>query len=189
VLLGSSTHSASEGYVARLRAVSAAGTRELEPPRDVDESGRIEVLGMALLSETEGWAFGRRGALWRLSAGRWERQPAVLEWTPGAPRGTAACAGIEVSAGGRGWLIDRLGASAWLSNGVWRRTPPGAPGATGDPIASLLAASGVGQGGSTLFRFEGEWRPLRGELGAGARPLLDRTGRRGRSRWPPRSPP
>jgi serine/threonine-protein kinase len=159
-----------EGFEPTLLRVSPDGEAPLPTPRvRVDELEFLQMGGYAMLSETEGFACGQRGTLFRLAEGRWSAAPPVLPWKPGDPTNRSLCCSIHLDGPRRGFVVDREGDGAAWDGDAWRPIP------REDGLALLSPASGLARAGASLARHDGRaWRRLAGPLGpdAASAPLV-----------------
>ena len=162
-----------DAFLPTLLRVSPDGEVALPAPTvRVDELEHLQMGGYAMLSETDGFACGQRGTMFRFAEGRWSAAPPVLPWAPGDPTNKSLCRSIRLEGPRRGFLADDTGNGASWDGDAWRLIPrPGR-------LEVLSPASGLGREGASLARREGgAWVRLGGEIPSGPPLVFDPAGR------------
>ena len=97
------------------------------PAERLDALEFLQVGDYALRSDDEGWACGQHGALWRLEAGAWIREPSPFPWKPGDSHQTSYCVALELLGPAEGLMVTADGRGARWDGRAWRPidAPPG----------------------------------------------------------------
>ena len=164
-----------EAFRPTLLRVSAAGVAPLPAPEQrLDALEYLQMGGYAMLSDSDGFACGQRGSLFRLRDGRWSPETQVLPWKPGDPAAKSFCRSIRLDAPDRGFLADASGAGASWDGTAWRPIPR----PRDAHLALLSPASGLAEDGASLARFdEHGFAPLTGSIPPGAPLVFNPAGR------------